>query len=285
MTPAGRRSWRITMGLVGGMLHGLAVLWSPPVSAQTTTSTTTFTEICNLPGGGASTVPACPPTIGCTCPAGTSKVLTDIFNSPFISTFVTGPATIMVGFCKLDTFVVPAGTTNMDVLRQTRTTFACVAPSTIAKTFGAASISLGGTTTLTFTLTNPNATIALTGVGFTDTLPSGLLVATPNGLTGTCGGGTITAVAGSGSISLAGATLAQSASCSFAVNVTGTSEGTKNNTTSAVSSNENPAGTPATAAVVVVQATIPVLGDWAFLVLALLLALIAMRALRARRTF
>ena len=274
------------MGLVGGMLHGLAVLWGSPVSAQTTTtSSTTFTEVCNLPGGGSSAASACPPATGCACPAGTSKVLTDIFNSPFMSTFVTGPATIMVGFCKLDTFVVPAGTTNMDVLRQTRRTFACVAPSTIAKTFGAASISLGGTTTLTFTLTNPNATVALTGVGFTDTLPSGLLVATPNGLTGTCGGGTITAVAGSGSISLTGAALAATASCSFAVNVTGTSAGTKTNTTSAVTSNESPAGSPATAAVVVQEAAIPVLGDWAFLVLALLLALIAMRALRARRTF
>ena len=87
---------------------------------------------------------------------------------------------------------------------------AIVVPPTIAKAFGGASIALNATTTLTFTLTNPNAATALTGVGFTDTLPAGLVVATPNGLTGSCGGGTITAGAGSGSISLASATLAAS---------------------------------------------------------------------------
>jgi len=44
-------------------------------------------------------------------------------------------------------------------------------PPILTKVFGAESIAPGGTTTLTFTLTNPNG-IALTGVSFTDTLPS-----------------------------------------------------------------------------------------------------------------
>jgi hypothetical protein len=100
---------------------------------------------------------------------------------------------------------------------------------TIAKSFGAASIALNGSTMLTFTITNPNAGVTLTGVAFTDTMPSGLVVATPNGLTGACGGGTITATAGTGTVSLSGATLPGNGSCTFSVNVTGTTAGLKSN--------------------------------------------------------
>ena len=46
-----------------------------------------------------------------------------------------------------------------------------VSPPTISKAFGAATIPLGGTTTLTFTYANPNAGTDLTGVSFSDTLP------------------------------------------------------------------------------------------------------------------
>src|SRR5207253_851723 len=67
-----------------------------------------------------------------------------------------------------------------------------VAPPVIIKAFGAASIPLNGSTSLTFTIQNNNTTTSLTGVGFSDTLPAGLVVSTPNGLTGSCGGGTIT---------------------------------------------------------------------------------------------
>ena len=128
------------------------------------------------------------------------------------------------------------------------------APPAISKAFGAASIALNGTTSLTFTLQNNNAS-ALTGVGFTDTLPAGLAVSSPNGLTGSCGGGAITAIAGSGSVNLSGATLAGAASCTFRVNVTGTTLGIKNNVTGAVTSVESGSGGTASASVTVAAVT------------------------------
>ena len=53
-------------------------------------------------------------------------------------------------------------------------TVTVVAPPTIGKAFTAASVPLNGTTKLTFTITNPNGTVALTGIGFTDNLPAGI---------------------------------------------------------------------------------------------------------------
>jgi threonine/homoserine efflux transporter RhtA len=137
---------------------------------------------------------------------------------------------------------------------------------------------------LTFNINNSNAATALTGIGFTDTLPAGLVVSTPNGLTGSCGGGTITATAGSGSIDLTGASLAASTSCSFTVNVTATSNGTKVNVTTTVSSVEGGAGNAATAVLTVgVLAPIPTLSQWALLILSLLMLVAAGAVQYARR--
>src|SRR5258708_6468908 len=121
-----------------------------------------------------------------------------------------------------------------------------VSPPSIATAFGAASIPLNGATAFTFTISNPNGATSLTGVAFSDTLPSGLVVSTPNGLTGSCGGGTITATAGRPSISLSGATLAASASCTFSANVTATSAGLKINSVTVTSTNGGTSGTSST---------------------------------------
>jgi uncharacterized repeat protein (TIGR01451 family) len=156
---------------------------------------------------------------------------------------------------------VTASTTDGATSNTSNASITVVAPPTISKAFGAATVQVGGSTSLSFTIQNPNTTTSLTGVGFTDTLPSGLVVSTPNGLTGSCGGGTITATAGSGSVSLAGATLAASASCTFSVNVTAMAVGTQNNTTGPVTSTEGGTGGTASASVsvqapVTVQVTV-----------------------------
>jgi hypothetical protein len=124
-------------------------------------------------------------------------------------------------------------------------------PPTITKAFGAASIPLSGTTSLTFNIANPNAGVPLTGIAFTDNIPAGLVVATPSGLANTCGG-VATAVAGSSSLSLAGGTRLASASCTFSINVTGTIAGVKNNVVQ-VTSTEGGTGNTSNASVTVVS--------------------------------
>jgi uncharacterized repeat protein (TIGR01451 family) len=127
-------------------------------------------------------------------------------------------------------------------------------PPTITKAFNPATVSIGQTSTLTFTITNPGSN-PLTGVGFTDTFPANLFVQSPNGLTGSCGGGTITATAGTGTVSLSGAAIAASGSCSFSVSVVafvGTPAGQiYSNTTGNVTSNEAGPGNTATATLTV----------------------------------
>jgi len=159
---------------------------------------------------------------------------------------------------------------------------------TITKAFGNPQIWVGYTTTLSFTISNPNPTSALSGIGFIDTFPAGLIVATPNGLAGACGGGTITAAAGSGSVSLSGASLPASGTCTFSVKITATGSGSMVNVTGPISSTETgPGGTSNAAALSVVAAPTPTptLKTWALLLLALGFAAIGLRRLKraARR--
>ena len=106
---------------------------------------------------------------------------------------------------------------------------------TIDKAFSPNNILAGGVSTLDFTLDNSNAT-PLSDVNFTDNLPAGVVVAgTPN-VSNACGG-TVTAVAGSGTISLAGGYLDESANCIVSVDVTAATAGTYNNTSDPVGTN------------------------------------------------
>jgi uncharacterized repeat protein (TIGR01451 family) len=120
--------------------------------------------------------------------------------------------------------------------------------------FSPASISEGGTSTLTFTLFNPETSSTdLAGLAFTDTLPAGLTVA--NGSTTVCGDGTTTgtlATSGGNTISLSGAPLPVSWICSFSVTVTGPdTAGTYKNTTGQLTSTNGIPGPAATASLVV----------------------------------
>lgn len=124
-------------------------------------------------------------------------------------------------------------------------------PINATKSFGVVAIPIGGTTTLSFAIQNPNL-FPLTGITFNDVLPAGLRVADPNGIAGTCAAvSTITAVPGTNAISLAGLTLTAGASCSFAVRVLGIAEGIQTNTTGQIASAEGVTGPGATASIFV----------------------------------
>jgi hypothetical protein len=157
-------------------------------------------------------------------------------------------------------------------------------PPSISKAFNPTTIARNAMTALTFTITNPAANpTALTGVAFTDTLPPGIVVSTPNGLTNTCGG-TATAVAGSGSVSLSGATIATGSNCTLTVTVTGMASGNFTNTTGAVTSTNGGTGNTATASVTIyVAEAIPTLTDWGITLLMFFLGLGSVSQLKRPR--
>ncbi|HZS46115.1 MAG TPA: Ig-like domain repeat protein [Blastocatellia bacterium] len=112
-----------------------------------------------------------------------------------------------------------------------------LSPPSIAKSFGAPTVTVGGVTTLQFTITNPNTGDSLNGVAFTDTFPANIAVGPTPGVVNTCGG-TFTAVAGAGSVSLSGGTVAANSSCTVSVNIQGTADGVANNTTGSVTATD-----------------------------------------------
>ena len=90
------------------------------------------------------------------------------------------------------------------------------------KAYSPTSIVLGGTSTVTITLTNNSAT-PLTGVNFTDVLPANLTISgTP--VTPQCNGGTITNT--TNSVTLAGGSIPANSTCTIVFNVTSTAPGT-----------------------------------------------------------
>ena len=105
-------------------------------------------------------------------------------------------------------------------------------PPEVTKTFNVASIPVGGVETLTFDVKNNNAAATLTGVNFTDTLPAGLLIASPNNINGFCTGGSAGVAngnSGGNQTSLFNTTLVPNSHCTYNINVTGTTAGSKLN--------------------------------------------------------
>jgi uncharacterized repeat protein (TIGR01451 family) len=97
------------------------------------------------------------------------------------------------------------------------------------KAFGAATVTRGDATSLTFTVTNTAELVAKNGWSFTDKLPAALQVAIPNGASTTCSGGVVTAATGGQSIKVTGNLDAGERSCTVTVNVLGVQAGVASN--------------------------------------------------------
>ena len=153
----------------------------------------------------------------------------------------------------------------------------------LTKTFAPNAIAVGGVSTLTFTIGNPNPS-ALDFVGFEDQFPAGLQVAaTPNVTTIGCGAGPFfdpAPAAGDVSLNFSG-TIAASGTCRVSVDVTAITSGDKVNTIDFAVSSAGDSNS-ATDTLTVSAAAIPSLSEWGAVLLALALAGAAVWLLRLR---
>jgi uncharacterized repeat protein (TIGR01451 family) len=222
----------------------------------TNPNTITITGVAFSDALPAGMVVSTPSVVAGTCGAGVITAVAGSSNISLSAGTIAAASSCTFSVSIKDTIPGVATNTTSNVTsneagsgNQATATLTIVAPPVITKAFGALSIPVGGSTSLTFTITNPNATVTLTTVAFIDTLPTGLTVSSPNGLTGSCGG-TVTALPGTSVVSLAGGTISPTASCTFSVNVTGVSEAIAINSVT-VTSVEGGSGNTATAKIAV----------------------------------
>ncbi len=117
-------------------------------------------------------------------------------------------------------------------------------PPTVAEAFSPSSIGQNASSTLTITLSNSN-TYALTTVGFTDALPSDVTAKSSPAAASTCGG---TLSGATNSITLSGATIPASSSCTVTVTVGSATTGNYSNSIGAGAVKYAPSGSATAAA-------------------------------------
>lgn len=109
-----------------------------------------------------------------------------------------------------------------------------------SKSFMPGTISIGGRSTLTFTVDNTVNSSFANLLSFNDALPSGMVVADPANASTSCSNATLTAAIGSDTVSLSNGFVAAGATCAVSVDVTGNSTGSLLNTTELFASNTGP---------------------------------------------
>lgn len=118
---------------------------------------------------------------------------------------------------------------------------------TVTEAFSPASVAPNVASTLTITLTNPNA-FALTQGALIDSLPAGLTVAASPAAATSCTGSAVSITSTASSAILSGATIPASGSCTVTLSVTSATAGSYTNSIAANAFTTTPAGGNATAA-------------------------------------
>jgi energy-coupling factor transporter ATP-binding protein EcfA2 len=141
-------------------------------------------------------------------------------------------------------------------------------------------LNAGSVSTLTITLSNPNAAVATLTAPLIDTLPSGAVIAATPNVSTTCGGvGTPVAAAGGSTVTLpAGRSIPANGSCTLTVDVTADVARSYVNTLPAnalMTTNGNNA-------TLAVATSVPTLSEWAMIMLAALVVLFGVAGIRRR---
>jgi hypothetical protein len=166
-----------------------------------------------------------------------------------------------------------------------------IVPPLLGKAFSPATVGAGGVSTLTVTLVNPNATAATLTNPLVDALPDGMVIAATPNVVSDCGGvGAAVAIAGASTVTLpAGRSIPAYGSCTLRANVTAAAGGSYGNTllAGALATTNGSNTAPAVVSLTVVPlppaaaATgIPTLSQWMMAMLAALLAVAGLAALR-----
>ncbi|HRQ23337.1 MAG TPA: hypothetical protein PLF42_07930, partial [Anaerolineales bacterium] len=179
-----------------------------------------------------------------------------------VTVTTAGPHTNVSGFIS-GTYTsggTPSTVTNTTLTGFSTDTITAILPPTISKLFAPNPILGSGTSTLTFTIENPNNDQPLSGVAFTDPFPAGMTVASPTGAsTSGCGAPVFSPTAGAGSISFSNGSIAAGETCTVIVNVTAPTAGSYINNTGSVTAtiNGSPVGTDTATDTLVVNAPNP----------------------------
>ncbi|HEY2029803.1 MAG TPA: hypothetical protein VGH20_11405, partial [Myxococcales bacterium] len=181
---------------------------------------------------------------GLTIPAGAGGCTVTLAVSSNTASPAAGYANTASGLSSTEAATSPASNTARLVV---------AAPATIAEAFGTPAIAQGGTSTLTFTLTNPG-NVALTQASFADPLVN-LAVAASGAAAGSCAGASSNTFASgqTGTLTFAGLTIPAGGSCTVTVAVTSSNSGSNDNTATGVTALQTPvAGPPSNTATLTV---------------------------------